>query len=64
VIDDPTLLAALIQRLPWAGEFAERIEEAWVWRPESDPTDWVTSLGQEDRELLVDRLREFRWSPS
>jgi len=64
VVEDPSTLAAAIQRLPWVDEIADRIEAAWVWRPESDPRDWLSSLSEEDQQLLLDRLRSFRWSPS
>ncbi len=64
LIDDPSLLAAAIQRLPWAGEIADQVEDAWVRRPESDPRDWLNWLSEEDHQLLLARMRNFRWSPS
>ncbi|MGH7410192.1 MAG: anti-sigma factor family protein [Candidatus Methylomirabilis sp.] len=64
VVEDASTLAAAIQRLPWVDEIADRIEAAWVWRPESDPRDWLSSLSEEDQQLLLDRLRSFRWSLS
>lgn len=63
-VEDPSSLVAAIQRLPWVDEIADRIEAAWVWRPESDPRDWLSSLSEEDQQFLFDRLRSFRWSPS
>jgi hypothetical protein len=64
LIDDPSLLAAAIQRLPWVDEIADQVEDAWVRRPESDPRDWLRWLSDEDQQLLLARLRNFRWSPS
>jgi hypothetical protein len=64
VVEDPTALAAAIQHLPWVDEITERVETAWVFRPESDPGDWVASLTEEERQILLDRLRSFRWSQS
>ncbi len=63
-VEDPSTLLAAIQRLPWVDEIADRIEAAWVWRPESDPRDWLSSLSEEEQKLLLDRLRNFRWSAS
>jgi len=64
LVEDASALAAAIQRLPWVGEIADRVETAWVWRPESDPRDWLASLSEEEQQLLIDRLRGFRWSLS
>lgn len=64
VVEDPSTLAAAIQRLPWVDEIADRLETAWALRPESDPGDWVASLSEEERQILLDRLRSFRWSQS
>lgn len=64
VLDDPSTLAAIIQRLPWVDEIADRLEYAWVGRPESDPSESLASLGQEDQQVVLDHLRSFRWSPS
>ncbi|MBF8279707.1 MAG: hypothetical protein HW385_1139 [candidate division NC10 bacterium] len=62
LVEDASALAAAIQRLPWVGEIADRVETAWVWRPESDPRDWLASLSEEEQQILIDRLRGFRWS--
>ena len=64
IVDDPSSLAAAIQRLPWVGEIADRLEDSWVWRPESDPRDWFASLSEEEQQLVLDHLRSLRWSPS
>lgn len=64
VVEDPSALAAAIQRLPWVDEIADRLETAWALRPESDPGDWVASLSEEERQVLLDRLRSLRWSQS
>jgi hypothetical protein len=64
VVDDPSALAAAIQRLPWVNEIADRIETAWVQHPESDPAEWIASLSEEEHQILLDRLRSFRWSQS
>jgi hypothetical protein len=64
LIEDPSLLAAAVRRLPWADEIADQVEDAWVWRSESDPNDWLAWLSDEDQQLLLARLRNFRWSPS
>jgi len=64
IVDDPSALAAAIQRLPWVNEIADRIETAWVLHPESDPAEWIASLSEEERQILLDRLRSFRWSQS
>jgi len=64
VVEDPSALAAAIQRLPWVDEIADRLETAWVLRPESDPGEWLGSLSEEERQILLDRLRSFRWSLS
>jgi hypothetical protein len=63
-VDDPGSLAAAIVHLPGMDEIVDRLEEAWVWRAESDPGDWVVSLSEEDQQVVLDRLREYRWSPS
>jgi len=64
VVEDASALAAAIQRLPWVDEIADRVEAAWVSRPESDPGDWFASLSEEERQIALDRLRSFRWSQS
>jgi len=64
VVEDPSILAAAIQRLPWVDEIAERVEAAWVLRPGADPEEWIASLSEEERQILLDRLRGFRWSQS
>ena len=64
VVEDPSALAAAIQHLPWVDEIAERVETAWVLRPESDPGDWFASLSEEERQVVLDRLRNFQWSRS
>jgi hypothetical protein len=64
IVDDPSALAAAIQRLPWVNEIADRIETAWVLHPESDPAEWIASLSEEEHQILLDRLRSFRWSQS
>lgn len=64
VVENASALAAVIQRLPWVNEIADRVETAWVWRPESDPRDWLASLSEEEQQLLIDHLRGFPWSPS
>ena len=64
VVEDPSILAAAIRRLPWVDEIAERVEAAWVLRPEANPEEWIASLSEEERQILLDRLRSFRWSQS
>ncbi len=64
VVEDPSALAAAIQRLRWVDEIADRVETAWVLRPESDLGEWLGSLSEEERQILLDRLRSFRWSQS
>ena len=64
VVEDASILAAAIQHLPWVNEIAERVEAAWVLRPEADPGEWMASLSEEERQILLDRLRSFRWSQS
>ncbi len=64
IVDDPSALAAAIQFLPWVNEIADRIETAWVLHPEADPGEWIASLSEEERQILLDRLRTFRWSQS
>jgi hypothetical protein len=63
-VEDPSILTAAVQQLPSVGEIADRVETAWVWRPESDPRDWLVSLSDEEQQFLIDRLRGFQWSPS
>ena len=64
VVEDPSALAAAIQRLPWVDEIANRVETAWVLRPVSDPGDSFASLSEEERQIVLDRLRSFQWSQS
>jgi hypothetical protein len=64
LIEDPSLLAAAIRRLPWAGEIADQVEDAWIRRPEADPRDWLDSLNEDDHQRLLARMRKFQWSPS
>ena len=64
VVEDPSALAAAIRYLPWVNEIADRIETAWVMHPESDPAERIASLSEEERQILLDRLRSFRWSQS
>ena len=64
VVEDPSALAAAIQHLPWVDEIADRVEAAWVVRSESDSGDWFASLSEEERQIVLDRMRSFRWSQS
>ena len=64
VVDDASMLAAAIQRLPRVNEIADRIEAAWASQPGSDRSDWLVSLSDDEQQLLIDRLRGFRWPPS
>ncbi len=64
VVEDPSALALAIQGLPWVDEITERVETAWALRPESDSGDWFASLSEEERQIVLDRLRSFRWSQS
>lgn len=64
LVEDPSVLAAAIRRLPWVDEMADRFETAWASRPESDTREWLTLLSEEERQIVVDQMRNFRWSPS
>lgn len=64
IVEDPSALAAAIQRLPWVDEILNRVETAWVMRPEADPEDWLASLSEEEHQVVLDRLRSFQWSLS
>lgn len=61
LIEEPAILVAAIQQLPRVEEIADRVETAWAMRPEADPADWLTSLDEEERQILLDRMRSVRW---
>lgn len=64
IVEEPSVLMAAIQRLRWVDEIADRLETAWVLRPEADPTDLLTSLDEKERRILLDHLRHLGWSES
>lgn len=64
VVEDPAVLVAAIQRLGWANEIADRLEAAWVLRPEADPTDSLAALDEKERQFLLNRLNQLQWSES
>jgi hypothetical protein len=64
IIEEPSILAAAIQRLRGIDEIADRLETAWMLRPEADPMDSLASLDEKERQILFDRMRNFRWSQS
>lgn len=64
VIEEPSIVVAAIQRLRGVDEIADRLETAWMLRPEADPVDSLASLDEEERQILFDRMRGFRWVQS
>jgi hypothetical protein len=64
VIEEPSILMAAIQRLRWADEIGDRLETAWLLRPEADPSDSLASLDEKERQALLDHLSRFGWSES
>ena len=64
VVEEPSTLVAAIQRLRWVDEIADRLETAWVLRPEADPSDSLASLDEKERQVLLDHLSHLGWSKS
>jgi hypothetical protein len=64
VVEEPSILIAAIQRLGGVDEIADRLETAWILRPEADPVDLLASLNKEERRVVLDRLGHLRWSKS
>jgi len=64
VIEEPSILVEAIQRLRWVDEIADRLETAWVLRPEADPSDSLASLDEKERQVLLDHLSHLGWSES
>lgn len=64
VVKEPSILIAAIQRLGGVDEIADRLETAWVLRPEADPVDSLASLNEEERRILLNHLSQLRWSES
>ena len=64
IVAESSILVAAMQRLRGVDEIADRLETALVLRSEADPMDSVASLNEEERQILFDRMRGFRWSQS
>jgi hypothetical protein len=64
IVEEPSVLVAAIQRLGWADEIADQLETAWVLRSETDPVDSLTSLDENERQVLLNHLNQIRWSES
>lgn len=64
VVEEPSILVEAIQRLRWVDEIADRLETAWVLRPEADPSDSLASLDEKERQVLLDHLSHLGWSKS
>lgn len=64
IVEEPSILVAAIRRLRGVDEIADRLETALVLRSEADPMDSLASLNEEERQILFDRMRGFRWSQS
>lgn len=64
VVEEPSVLVAAIQRLGWGDEIADRLESAWVLRPESDPADSLASLDEKERQFLLNHLNQLKWAES
>lgn len=64
VVEEPSILVEAIQRLRWVDEIADRLETAWVLRPEADPSDLLASLDEKERQVLLDHLSHLGWSKS
>ncbi|MDE2059254.1 MAG: zf-HC2 domain-containing protein [candidate division NC10 bacterium] len=64
VVEEPSTLVAAIQRLRWVDEIADRLETAWVLRPETDPSDSLASLDEKERQVVLDHLSHLQWSAS
>lgn len=64
IVEEPSILVAAIQRLRWVDEIADRLETAWVLRPEADPSDSLASLDEKERQILLDHLSHIGWSES
>lgn len=64
IIEEPSILVAAMQRLRWVDEIADRLETAWVLRPEADPSDSLASLDEKERQILLDHLSHIGWSES
>lgn len=64
VVEEPSILMAAIRRLGGVDEIADRLETAWVLRPEADLADSLASLNEEERQVLLDHLSHLRMSES
>lgn len=64
VVEEPSILVAAIARLRGVEEIADRLETAWILRPEADPSDSLASLDDEERQILLDRLSRLGRSES
>ncbi len=64
VVEEPSILMAAIRRLGGVDEIADRLETAWVLRPEADVADSLASLNEEERQVLLDHLSHLRMSES
>jgi hypothetical protein len=64
LVEEPSVLVEAIQRLRWVNEIADRLETAWVLRPEADPADSVASLDEKEQQILLDHLNHLGWSKS
>ncbi|MBI2883719.1 MAG: zf-HC2 domain-containing protein [Candidatus Methylomirabilis oxyfera] len=64
IVEEPSILMAAIRRLGGVDEIADRLETAWVLRPETDLADSLASLNEEERQVLLDHLSHLRMSES
>lgn len=64
IVDEPSTLVEAMQRLRWVNEIADRLETAWVLRPEADPSDSLASLDEKERQVMLDHLSHLEWSKS
>lgn len=63
-IEEPSILVAALQRLGWVDEIADRLETAWLLRPEANPTDSMASLNEHEQRILLNHLSRLGWSES
>ena len=64
LVEEPSILVEAIQRLRWVNEIADRLETAWVLRPEADPLESLATLDEKERQALLDHLSHLGWSES
>lgn len=64
VVEEPSILVAAVQRLRGVDEIADRLEAAWLLRPEADPVDSFGSLDEKEQQMLLNHLSQFGWSES